>query len=203
MFIRTESFREYIRLYPIVSILLLINIVLYLIFQLSVWFHLTPIINLFETGVGSNLDIRNGQWWRLVTPLFLHFTFMHILFNAFSIFLFAPALEIILGKGKFLIAYLGSGVISDLLTTWFGGIDLYYIGASSAIFGLFGIYLFMIALRRDLIDRVNGQMIGVILILSVVSTFLTPQVDVLGHLFGLLGGFILGPILLVRKKRSW
>ncbi|WEG12533.1 rhomboid family intramembrane serine protease [Pullulanibacillus sp. KACC 23026] len=201
MFIRTESFRDFLKFYPVVASILALTIFLFLVYQLASLFHITPLIALFNDGVGYNLGIAQGQLWRLVTPLFLHFTFSHILFNAFSIFLFAPALERILGKTKFIIAFLGSGIISNLLCYFFGDLALAYIGASSAIFGLFGIYLFIIVFRRELIDRVNTQIIGIILLLSVVMTFLTPSTDILGHLFGLLGGFILGPILLFQTTK--
>lgn len=202
MFIRTESFRDFLKFYPIVSILLGVNILLFLIYQLSSLLHLTYMMTLFNEGVGYNLALAQGQWWRLITPLFLHFAFSHILFNAFSIFLFAPALEVLLGKWKFLIAYLGSGLISNFLTYLFGDLALAYIGASSSIFGLFGIYLFIIVFRRDAIDRLNAQTIGIILILSVLITFLSPSIDVLGHLFGLLGGFLLAPLLLIRSAKK-
>ena len=202
MFIRTESFRQFIRLFPIVSIILAFNIFVYLLYVLSNSIHLEWITALINAGVGYNIAVSDGQWWRLITPLFLHFTFSHILFNSFSIFLFAPALETILGKGKFAVAYFGSGIISDFLTYIFGGPSFPpYIGSSSAIFGLFGIYLFIVFLRRDMIDRINRQTIGIILIFSLVMTFFSPGIDILGHLFGLLGGFILAPLLLIKKAR--
>ncbi|HET6872073.1 MAG TPA: rhomboid family intramembrane serine protease [Sporolactobacillaceae bacterium] len=203
MFVRTESFRQFIRFYPIVSIILGINILVYLLYVVSTTLHLEWVLAFINAGIGYNLGILQGQWWRLITPLFLHFTFAHILFNSFSIFLCAPALEALLGKGKFTVAYLGSGVISTLLTLFFGGINFPpYIGSSSAIFGLFGIYLFMIFLRKDMIDRLNRQTIGIILILSLVMTFLSPGIDILGHLFGLLGGFILAPLLLLKARHT-
>jgi rhomboid protease GluP len=201
LFVRTESFQQFIRSYPIVSIILGINILVYLLVVASAPLHLDWMSNFINAGVGYNTGVAQGQWWRLVTPLFLHFSFSHILFNSFSIFLFAPALEVILGKGKFALAYLGSGILSDLLTFVFGGLSFPpYIGSSSAIFGLFGIYLFIIFLRRDMIDHLNRQTIGIILILSLVMTFFSPGIDILGHLFGLLGGFILAPFLLIKTR---
>lgn len=203
MFIRTESFRDFLKFYPIVSTILALNILLFLIYQISIGLQIPFLLVLFKDMIGFNAGVAAGEWWRVVTPLFLHFTFPHILFNSFSIFLFAPALEIILGKWKFSVAYLGSGIISNLLTYFFGGLSFPpYIGSSCSIFGLFGIYLFILVFRRELMDRLNAQTIGIILILSVVMTFLSPQIDILGHLFGLLGGFILSPILLVNKRKA-
>ncbi|HET6872325.1 MAG TPA: rhomboid family intramembrane serine protease, partial [Sporolactobacillaceae bacterium] len=160
---------------------------------------------ILSQGYGWNAAVIYGhQWWRLITPMFLHFQFQHVLFNCFSIFLFAPVLEMMLGKWKFSIAYFGSGIISNVLALYFGGVgQLPYLGASAAIFGLFGIFLFIIIFRRNLMDRQSKQIVAIILIANVAWTFIFPSVDVLGHLFGLLGGFLLGPFLVMRTRDFW
>lgn len=206
MFIRTESFRTYIRNYPIVTTIMAINLAVYLIYLIGAeLFHIAAIANVLSYGVGSNFRVLNyHEWWRLITPMFLHVQFQHVLFNCFSIFLFAPPLEMMLGKWKFSIAYFGSGIISNVLSLFFGGLNqLPYLGASAAIFGLFGIFLFIILMRRHLIDRQSSQIITIILIANVVWTFIFPSVDIIGHLFGLLAGFLLGPLLLFRTRVDW
>jgi membrane associated rhomboid family serine protease len=72
-----------------------------------------------------------------------------------------------------------------------------YLGASGAIYGLLGLYLFMAALRKDLIDHQNRTVIIVILVIGLVSTFIYPNTDILGHLFGLLAGFAFAPLFLI------
>ena len=97
MFTRTESFKEFIRFYPIVSTIIAIHFAIYLLTVLpffpNYWF--------FSTFSGVNLYIMEGEVWRLVTPIFMHSGFAHVLFNSFSLVLFGPALEQILGRGKF------------------------------------------------------------------------------------------------------
>jgi len=204
LFIRTENFRTFVRLYPVVTFILTINIVLYLIYQIASWLDIRSILILYAGAYGWNLAVMDGQWWRLITPMFLHFSFSHLFFNCISIFLFAPPLELMLRKWKFCIAYFGSGILSNVLSLFFGGPDqLPYVGASAAMFGLFGIFLFIVLLRRHLIDRQSSQIITVILLANLAWTFLFPSVDVLGHLFGLLAGFVLGPILLFRTRPNW
>lgn len=205
MFIRTESFRTYVRSYPIVTTIIVINLALYLIYEVGfVWFHILGVAKFASLFIGNNVYIAQGEWWRVVTPIFFHATFEHVFFNCVSIFLFAPPLEEMLGKWKFSIAYLGSGIISNVLTYFFGPINLQYVGASVAIFGLFGVFLFIILLRRELIDRQSKQLITIILIINLIWTFIFfVKIDVLGHLFGLLAGFVLGPILLFRTRGDW
>ena len=88
MFTRTESFSEYIRFYPMVTIFLFINILVFLI-------TLLPGIGyiVLDGGMGINYLIADGEWWRFVTPMFLHGGFMHILFNMFCLFVFGPELR--------------------------------------------------------------------------------------------------------------
>lgn len=112
MFTRTESFRDFIRLYPIVSIIVTIHLGLYLLTSLPIfpnnWF--------FENLSGVNLYIMEGEYWRLITPTFMHSGFSHTLFNSFSLVLFGPALERMLGGGRFLFIYLLSGIIANVAT---------------------------------------------------------------------------------------
>ena len=205
MFLRTENFRTFIKLYPVVTTILAINLAVYFIYLIGfILLKITVIGQLFSYGFGWNEAVIYGhEWWRLITPMFIHFQFQHVLFNCFSIFIFAPGLEIMLGKWKFAIAYFGSGIISNVLSLFFSDPSLQYIGASAAIFGLFGIFLFIIILRRSLIDRQSSQIITIMLIANVAWTIIFPKVDILGHLFGLLAGFLLGPILLFRTKANW
>lgn len=204
MFVRTESFKDFLRLYPVVSFIITANLLLYVVYILGAWFHIVIIQHLTTLGLGSNIYvIYFHQWWRLVTSLFIHLGLSHVFFNCFSIFLFAPPLETLLGKWKFALAYFGSGIIANILQLFFNS-PYYYAGASGAIFGLFGVFLFIIALRRHLLDRQSQQVILVMLIINVVWTLFFPSnIDVLGHIFGLLAGFVLGTVLLFRNPRSY
>ena len=88
MFIRRENFKQYISLYPVVSTLLAINIIVYLI-------TLLPNIGdtVFYGGMSINGLISQGEWWRTISAMFLHGSFTHILFNMFSLFVFGPELD--------------------------------------------------------------------------------------------------------------
>ncbi|HET7522496.1 MAG TPA: rhomboid family intramembrane serine protease [Bacillales bacterium] len=199
MFIRNESFRSFLRHYPVVSFIVGINLVIFL----PVFFwpgHF--IVNLMAQ---YNIRIAMGEYWRLVTPIFLHATIPHVLFNSFSTVLFAPALERILGKWRFIAAYLGAGVIGNIATFLLQGPYYGSLGASGAIFGLFGIYIYMILFRKDLIDRDSQQIVVTIIVFSLIMTFFSANINILAHLFGLIGGLLLAPPLLaaVPQGFSW
>jgi rhomboid protease GluP len=196
MFTRTENFREFIRYYPIVSIIITIHLALYL-------FTIVPVLPnywFFATFSGVNLYIMEGELWRLVTPIFLHSGFAHVLFNSFSLVLFGPALEQMLGRGKFLLIYLVSGIIANIATLVLEPPSYIHVGSSGAIFGLFGFYISIIIFRKSMLSQQNSQLILTICALSLVMTFLQPNINITAHLFGLIGGFLLGAIPYYNKK---
>ncbi|WP_456276986.1 rhomboid family intramembrane serine protease [Bacillus sp. AK128] len=198
MFIRTENFQTFLRFYPIVSFLVGFH------FLLWIWisFNFPGGRYLLETMVGYNMFIEQGEWWRLFTPIVLHASFGHVLFNNFSLVLFGPALERLLGKSKFLIAYIGAAFIANVATYFLEPSYFSHVGASGAIYGLFGIYLYMVFFRNDLIDQANSQIVLTILVIGLIMTFVGGNINVLGHIFGFIGGAILAPLVLP-KRRSY
>ncbi|WP_246945325.1 rhomboid family intramembrane serine protease [Bacillus pinisoli] len=196
MFLRTENFRTFLQFYPIVSFLVALHFVLW------IWisFGLPGGRFLLETMVGYNMFIEQGEWWRLFTPIVLHASFGHVLFNSFSLVLFGPALERLLGRNKFLLAYVGSAFIANVATYLLEPSYFSHVGASGAIYGLFGIYLYMVILRKDLIDQANSQIVITILVIGLIMTFVNGNINVLGHIFGFVGGAILAPLVLPKRR---
>lgn len=185
------------KLYPMVSTLVIIHLALWLIIdflQLSIGWEI------YTFGVGYNLLVSLGEYWRLFTPIFLHGDLMHALFNSFSLVLFGPALERILGKGKFLVAYFGAGIIGNIGTYLIEPLDYIHLGASGAIYGLFGVYLFMILFRKHLIDQNSSQMVMTIFAIGVLMSFVGSNINIIAHLAGFVGGFILAPLVLQGVK---
>lgn len=197
MFIRNEPFRLFIKLYPITTAILAINTAIYLLLFVCSSLGLAPefALNVFQFLVGSNAAIDQGWWWQLITPIFLHVAFSHFLFNAFSIFIFAPALEGLLGKSRFIVAFLGTGVVSNILAFLLEPAGFSHYGASAAIFGLFGVYLFLIIFHRHVISKQDQTILIVFLIIDLISTFVYQNIDIMGHFTGFLAGLLLAPLL--------
>ncbi|MFT8317765.1 MAG: rhomboid family intramembrane serine protease [Sporolactobacillus sp.] len=202
MFIRNEPFRFFIKLYPITAAILAINTAIYLLLFVCSIHGIAPeyAYKVFQLLIGSNAAIQQGAWWQFITPIFLHVTFSHYLFNAFTIFIFAPALEGLLGKTRFIAAYLGTGVISNIFGFLLEPTGFSHYGASSAIFGLFGVYLFLIIFHRHLIPKQDQTIIIVFLVIDLISTFVYQNIDIMGHFTGFLAGLLLAPLLLARQR---
>lgn len=187
MFIRNEKFPDFMRLYPVVSILILMNILVFLLRYIPVIGDLVIVY-----GIGSNYFLANGEWWRMLTPMFLHADFMHLLMNMFSLFIFGPDLERLLGKMRFITVYLFSGIAGILLT--FGYYDLNYnpyLGASGAIFGIFGAFGALVTYMKNKAPQLK-QVILPIIGISVVLTFFGSNINITGHIGGLIGGYLFG-----------
>lgn len=186
MFVRRENFKQYISYYPVVSTLLAINIIIHFI-------TLIPNIGdrIFFFGMGFNGLIAQGEWWRIVTAMFLHGSFTHILFNAFSLFVFAPDLERLVGKGRFLIIYFASGLAGNILTYIIEDYGYASVGASGAIFGVFGAFAALVYFTRKNFPQLK-QLVLPLVIISVIMTFLSPGVNAVAHIGGLATGFVIG-----------
>jgi rhomboid protease GluP len=186
LFIRTESFSQYLRMYPVVSTLLAINIAVYLIGWIPGIGDLV-----FRYGVGSNSLIAAGEWWRFITPMFLHAGLMHLLFNMFSLFLFGPELEKLTGKVRFLTVYVLAGLFGTIATYFLQDSTYLHVGASGAIFGILGAFGALLYYGRRALPQLR-QIILPIILISIVMTFLTPNINATAHIAGMITGFLVG-----------
>lgn len=186
MFSRTESFSQYTKSYPVVSTIIAINILVHLLSMLPI---LGDII--FNYGAGANFLISEGQWWRFITPMFLHAGLLHLLFNMFSLYLFGPELEKLAGKLRFLTIYFMAGLFGTVVTFLLQDADYIHVGASGAIYGLLGAFGALVYYARRTLPQLR-QIILPIIVISIVMTFLTPNINATAHLTGLAVGFLIG-----------
>lgn len=193
MFLRTESFKQFVRLYPVVTTIITINIVLFILTN-----FISEDLKLQLSG--QNILIANGDYYRLVSAIFVHFGLFHIVMNCFGLILFGPPLEKMLGKTKFIVTYLLMGIIGNVGTYYLGNPFVIHAGASGAIYGLFGLYLFMILMKKHLIDYQSRQIVIVILVIGLIMTFIRPGINIYAHIFGLIAGLALGPLVLNKLK---
>lgn len=186
MFIRKESFKQFIKFYPVVSFIIGLNLIVYIL-------TILPVLGdfFFYSGMSVNYLIGEGQWWHVVTSIFIHSGFLHVLFNMFSLFLFGPELEKIAGKARFLTIYLLAGIFGNVATYVVQDGGYASVGASGAIFGIFGAFVGLVYYTRKTMPQLK-QIIMPLVIISVIITFLSPNVNMASHLGGLVTGFLLG-----------
>lgn len=196
MFIRRENFKQYITLYPIVSSIIALNLIIYLLTLIPGFGQ-----QLLIAGMSVNGLIAEGEWWRAITSMFLHAGFTHVLFNMFSLFLFGPELEKIAGKTRFLTIYFLAGIFGVAASFITQEADYASVGASGAIYGIFGAFAALVYYTRKTFPQLK-QIILPLIVISVIMTFLTPNINISAHLGGLLAGFILGIVYFNPKNMT-
>lgn len=140
-------------------------------------------------GANNRGLIQAGQVWRLITSIFLHIGLIHLLTNMYALYIIGRQLEGFLGKTKFLIIFLVSGLLGSLLSAVMH--DAVSAGASGAIFGLLGSLLYFgYHYRLYLGSVLRSQIIPVILINLVVGFTLFSSIDNFAHIGGLIGGYL-------------
>jgi membrane associated rhomboid family serine protease len=134
--------------------------------------------------------LQDGQWWRIFTGAFLHGGLLHIAVNMMSLWFLGRFIEFAIGPWRMLFIYMASLVAAGLGVVYFSAPLVPTVGASGAIFGLFGA-LFAIGLKlgKPGMDLVRAN-IG-ILVLNLVITFTVPAISWQAHISGLLAGFAL------------
>ncbi len=183
--------------YPIVTyILIAINVLLYFI----------PILTgSYETIIDKfciyGPYIRSGEIYRLFTGIFLHANIMHLAFNCYALYILGSQLESFMGKIKYLLIYLFSGIAGALFSMIFSG-GAASIGASGAIFGLMGSLVYFGYHYRVYLGNVIKSQIIPLIVLNLTIGFLSSGIDNSAHIGGLIGGALITIALGVKYKSS-
>ncbi len=180
--------------YVITPLIMYINLALFmglvLISGQVMWF---PAQLLAEMGANFGPWTSDGQWWRLWSSLFLHGGLLHLLFNLLVLANIGILLEPWLGHVRFTVLYLVTGGIASW-TSLTMNMSVVSVGASGAVFGLYGFFLALLLLNR-LGPAARQQYLGgtaVFIGINLVLGFTVPVVDNAAHLGGLIAGFVFG-----------
>jgi membrane associated rhomboid family serine protease len=141
------------------------------------------------------IGVAHGEWWRLVSAAFLHFGPFHLLINMYSLYFAGTLLEQVIGRWRFLMLYLVSGIAGSAGALWLSPNEV-TAGASGAIFGILGA-LFVLERSRHI--ATGGQVAGLIVI-NLVFTFAVSGISVGGHVGGLIAGVALMWLLLQTRR---
>jgi len=175
--------------------LMAVNVAIFILMVLSgAGFITFDVEALFKWGGNVKSLTTNGEWYRLLTSTFIHGGLIHVAFNMYALFYIGLYLEPLLGRWRYLTVYLACGIFASLTSVWWSD-DRISVGASGAIFGLYGVFLAL--LTTDFIDKnmrkAMLQSIGVFVVFNLVYG-MKAGIDNSAHVGGLVSGAVFGYI---------
>ena len=163
-----------------------------IMFVLSGFGYNSETLLLFGANFGPL--VKSGEIYRLVTCMFLHGGILHLGLNMYSLFIVGPRVEDFFGKWKYLLIYFLSGISASLLSVGLNT-DVMSVGASGAIFGLFGALIYFGYSYRGYIGAIVKSQVMPIVFYNLLMGFFIPEIDMWGHVGGLIGGIITANML--------
>lgn len=187
--------------YFITPILIYINTAVYLVMVCAgLGFMTFNGEDLLNWGANYGPSTKDGEWWRLLSCTFLHGGLMHLFTNMYGLLFIGIFLEPLLGRTKYLLAYILTGVLASCASLWRYDATV-SIGASGAIFGLYGIFLALL-LTKVFEPEFAKSFLTHTLIFIGLNLFmgLAGGIDNAAHIGGLLSGFVFGLIFRATLK---
>jgi rhomboid protease GluP len=206
-FIAEHHFKEQLRTMPgpsspwasVTNQLIAANIIVFVVMAGLLgagWVETTDMMPYIRYGANNGAATTDGEWWRLVTCMFMHFGIMHLAFNMWALYQVGHLVEKLFGRLLYTLAYFGSGIIASLASIAWHGDKMWSAGASGAIFGLYGALLgYMLREKHALPRNVFQPLLRSTLFFAgynIVYGMVHPGIDSAAHIGGFLSGFGLG-----------
>jgi rhomboid protease GluP len=187
-----------VRRAPVTKLLLLAIVAA---FGLQLWGE-TSGTDLVAVGANERSAVLAGEYWRLLTSMFLHGGYLHLLLNAWALYQLGTLFERLLGSSRMLATYFVSGIAGSVASiVWTQAPS---VGASGAIFGLLGALISFLLRRREALSPAGKAILSQLVMWAGINLFLgfqMPGIDNAGHLGGLAAGFLAG--LLLRERGNY
>jgi rhomboid protease GluP len=160
-----------------------------------------------DTGVllalGANYPplVRQGEYWRLVTSMFLHIGLLHVVLNGWGLYQLGGLFEFLLGSGRLLVVYFATGIAGSIASLFFT--RSLSAGASGAIFGLLGALIAFLMKRRERLTPQAKSLLMQLVFWAAINVFFgfsNPGIDNSAHLGGCAAGFLIGLLLKERPR---
>lgn len=204
---RRETFRQYRRnnLFPKCNMIVVaINIVIFLITDLFLFSSADALV---EWGaLGWYEVLKEGEWYRLLTSMFMHGGIDHIFSNMLVLFYLGSCLEQQVGSLRYGVIYLGSGILAGFISMGYNMILGDYtvsIGASGAVFGVMGALLCLVIFFREQAGDFNLRQMAVMVFFGLYGGFADQGVDNAAHVGGLIAGFLLTAVLMLQGNKKY
>jgi len=197
------------KVYPLTYTIIIINVLIYLVsgFLSGDVVDMNMRVLIDMGALNGTLVVGYHEWWRLFTAMFLHGGMTHILMNMFSLYLIGRGMEMYFYPKSYMTVYLFSGLLGGLASLYMHpDPNSVGIGASGAIFGVFGALAgFFLAHRDKIAEHSKAFMkeFGVVLGINLVLGLSIPSIDVSAHIVGLVVGIIGGFVISKDQKWIW
>lgn len=179
------------------NLLIILNVIISLV---VLFLYYSNTYDLFSILAVNSNAIKNGEVWRLVTGGFLHVDIIHLMCNMYSLYVIGTQIESFIGKKKFILVYFISMIVGNMLSVVLSnGLS---VGASGAIFGLLGSLIYFGYHYRLYLGSVMRSQIIPLLILNLGIGFIVPNINVVAHIGGLVGGIFATMALGIEKKTN-
>jgi rhomboid protease GluP len=176
-----------------------VNVLVFALMVLSGVNPVDPTIpDLLRWGADFGPQSIGGEWWRLLTCIFVHIGIVHILFNMWVLIVAGPLVERMIGNVGFLLLYLFAGLCGSLASLFWNPM-LVSAGASGAIFGIYGALLGLLlpqyrSIPAGVLAQLRNSGLG-FLLYNLLFGLINPHIDSAAHIGGLIGGFFCGMVL--------
>ena len=157
-------------------------------------------MTLIKFGANASWLVKNGEYFRIFSCMFLHAGIIHLLCNMYSLYVIGPQIESFYGKLKYLFIYIFSGICGSILSLAFAANNYISVGASGAIFGLLGAMLYFGYHYRVYLGNVLKSQIVPVILVNLFIGFMLTGVDNFAHIGGLLGGLFASMAIGVPEK---
>ncbi|OIS30104.1 rhomboid family intramembrane serine protease, partial [Staphylococcus cohnii] len=180
------------------------------VINIIIWLSMVLFLNhfsdlkLLDIGGLVHFNVVHGEWYRLISSIFLHYNFEHILMNMLSLFIFGKIVEAIVGHWRFLIIYFVSGLFGNFASLSFNT-DTVSVGASGAIFGLIGAIFAFMYIGKQFNQKLIGQLL-IVLVILIGASLLMQNVNIVAHVGGFIGGLLItliGYYFKINQNKFW
>ena len=163
-----------------------------------------PNLNIeFWGSMSRQLVVYFHQYWRFITPIFIHFGLEHILFNSIVLLFMGRQIEMLYGHLRYIGIYLLGGIMGNAFSFAMNGLNVFSAGSSTSIMGLFGAFLvFGWHFRSNPAVGIMMRNFSLFIIMTFASSLFMPSVSFSGHLGGLIGGTLVAAALALPNNRG-
>ncbi len=197
-----EELREELKKEPMTAVMIILNVLVFLAAEITGGSE--KIDHMLAWGAGyTPLILEYGEWYRIITSMFLHFGITHLVNNMLLLFVLGGRLERTVGKLRFALIYLIGGISGNILSLAADMKTLDFAvsaGASGAVFAVMGAMIYVVLRKKGRVEDVTARQMLIMAALSLYFGLTSSGVDNAAHIGGMISGFLLAVLLYHPRK---